>query len=194
MAQILQVRTGKVQSPIASNVDENILCGTDEYKDVTRSLQTKSEQTSRQAHSGIRTHKRRVTCAKFVRKTDHISRVRWFRSSDQDRQLVRRPGTVSGKDMGMGNRARKLYGCEDRLSLEPCGRRKLCDAREKSSSSPQYTRTALVKTSDKSWQSDGFRLGKTQDQNRLKAMIKSDGLGATGVLKNGDMSFRIEDI
>ena len=140
----LHVRTGQVQPLIASNVDENIFCWTDEYKDVTGSLQTTSGQISRQAHSGVRTHKRGVTCAKFVRKTYHRSRTWWFRSSDPDRQLVRRPGTIFGKDMGIGHRARKLYGGKDRLSQELCGRRKLCDAREKSSSNPQYTRTALV--------------------------------------------------
>ena len=177
----LQAKAGKVPSPIDTNEDENILCGADEYQDLTRSLQTTSGQTSRKAHSGVCTHKGRVTCAKFVGKFDHSSRGWWFRSNDPDRQLARRPGTISRKDMGMGHRASKLYGGEDRLSQEPCGRRKLCDAREKSSSSPQYTRTALVKTSDKFCQSDGFRLGEPQGQNRLKSMIKSDGLGTTCV-------------
>ena len=165
----LQARTGKVRFPIETNEGENILCGTDDYQDSTRSLKMKLKlKTSRQAHSGIRTHKRRGTGAKFVGKTDHSSHAWWFRSNDPDRQLVRRLGTISGKDRGMGHRARKLYGGGDRLGQEPCGRRKLDDTWEKSSSSPPHTRTVDDKTPDVSWQYDSARLGQAKHENLLR--------------------------
>ena len=144
----LKAMTGKVQHPVETKEDENILCWADQHQDSTRSLRTKLLQG----------------------KTTNSSHTWGFRSNNPARQLVRRLRTISSKNKGMGHRARKLYGGGDRLGQEPCGRRKLGDTWEKSSSSPRHgcTQTVDDKTPDVSWQYDSARLGQAQDDNMLR--------------------------
>ena len=130
------------------------------------------------------------TCSKFVAGNDQNVSTWLLGSKDHYRQIVHRLETISGTDMGIEHRTENLYGSEFGPNRKPCGTRRFHGNWRKSASSTWHRRAVDIKTSDEPGQSAEVRMGNTQDQNRSKSMIKSDGLETIG----HDMSCRIEPV
>ena len=130
------------------------------------------------------------TSTNFVAGNDQNASTWLFESKDHDRQIVHRLETISGTDMGIEHWAENLYGSECGPNRKPCGTRRFHGNWRKSTSSAWHRRAVYIKTSDEHGQSAEVRMGNTQDQNRSKSMIKSDGFGTIG----HDVSCRIESV
>ena len=130
------------------------------------------------------------TCTKFVAGNDQNASTWLLGSKDHDRQIVHRLETISGTDMGIEHRAENLYGSKRGPNRKPCGTRRFHGNWRKSTSSAWYRRVVDIKTSDEPGKSAEVRMGNTQDQNRSKSMIKSDGFGTIG----HNMSCRVEPV